>query len=257
MELIIPCIVAFAGSFLTFFSGFGLGTLLLPAFVLIVPIQEAVLLTAIVHMLNNLFKIVLVGKHIDWNIAVKFAIIAIPAAILGGYCLDLVQDFDSIHSYTFSNEVHEITYVKIILGLLMLFFASVEFIPSWKNIQFPPKLLPIGAVLSGFFGGLSGHQGALRSAFLVRSGLSKEAFIASGVFIAIAIDATRIPYYFYSFQQQNEMGSMKLWAFPTLCAFLGAFIGNKFINKVQITSVKIIVEILLTIIATLLITGVL
>ena len=257
MELIIPCIVAFAGSFLTFFSGFGLGTLLLPAFVLIVPIQEAVLLTAIVHMLNNLFKIVLVGKHIDWNIAVKFAIIAIPAAILGGYCLDLVQDFDSIHSYTFSNEVHEITYVKIILGLLMLFFASVEFIPSWKNIQFPPRLLPIGAMLSGFFGGLSGHQGALRSAFLVRSGLSKEAFIASGVFIAIAIDATRIPYYFYSFQQQNEMGSMKLWAFPTLCAFLGAFIGNKFINKVQITSVKIIVEILLTLIATLLITGLL
>ena len=257
MDLIIPCIVAFAGSFLTFFSGFGLGTLLLPAFVLIVPIQEAVLLTAIVHMLNNLFKIVLVGKHVAWNISVKFTIIAIPAAILGGYCLDLVQDFDSIHSYTFSNEVHEITYVKIIVGLLMLFFASVEFIPSWKNIQFQPKFLPIGAALSGFFGGLSGHQGALRSAFLVRSGLSKEAFIASGVFIAIAIDATRIPYYFYSFQQQHEMGSMKLWAFPTLCAFLGAFIGNKFINKVQITSVKFIVEILLTLIATLLITGLL
>jgi uncharacterized membrane protein YfcA len=257
MDLIIPCLVAFAGSFLTFFSGFGLGTLLLPAFILIVPIQEAVLLTAIVHMLNNVFKIVLVGKHIDWNIALRFAIIAIPAAILGGYCLDIVQEFDTIHAYTFSNEVHEITYVKIILGLLMLFFASVEFIPSWKNIQFPSKLLPIGAVLSGFFGGLSGHQGALRSAFLVRSGLSKEAFIASGVFIAIAIDATRIPYYFYSFQQQNEMGSMNLWAFPTLCAFLGAFIGNKFINKVQITSIKIIVEVLLTIIATLLITGVL
>ena len=257
MDLIIPCLVAFAGSFLTFFSGFGLGTLLLPAFILIVPIQEAVLLTAIVHMLNNVFKIVLVGKHIDWNIALRFAIIAIPAAILGGYCLDIVQEFDTIHAYTFSNEVHEITYVKIILGLLMLFFASVEFIPSWKNIQFPSKLLPIGAVLSGFFGGLSGHQGALRSAFLVRSGLSKEAFIASGVFIAIAIDATRIPYYFYSFQQQNEMGSMNLWAFPTFCAFLGAFIGNKFINKVQITSIKIIVEVLLTIIATLLITGVL
>lgn len=255
MDVIIPCIVAFAGSFLTFFSGFGLGTLLLPAFVLIVPIQEAVLLTAIVHMLNNLFKIVLVGKHVAWNITVKFAIIAIPAAILGGYCLDLVQDFDSIHSYTFSNEVHEITYVKIILGLLMLFFASVEFIPSWKNIQFPPKLLPIGAVLSGFFGGLSGHQGALRSAFLVRSGLSKEAFIASGVFIAVAIDATRIPYYFYSFQQQCETGSMHMWFFPTLAAFSGAFIGNKFIGKIQINSVKILVEMLLTIIATLLISG--
>ena len=33
---------------------------------------------------------------------------------------------------------------------------------------------------SGFFGGLSGMQGALRSAFLARAGLSKEAFVASG-----------------------------------------------------------------------------
>ena len=43
----------------------------------------------------------------------------------------------------------------------------------------------------------------------------------------------------------------------TISAFIGAFIGNKFINKVQINSAKIIVEMLLTIIATLLITGVL
>ena len=119
MELIIPCIVAFAGSFLTFFSGFGLGTLLLPAFVLIVPIQEAVLLTAIVHMLNNLFKILLVGKHVAWNIALRFAIIAIPAAILGGYCLDLVQDYEPIHAYTFSNEVHEITSAILILTFVI------------------------------------------------------------------------------------------------------------------------------------------
>lgn len=46
--------------------------------------------------------------------------------------------------------------------------------------MFPPHWLPLGGLLSGFFGGLSGNQGALRSAFLLKAGLSKEAFIATG-----------------------------------------------------------------------------
>jgi acyl-CoA reductase-like NAD-dependent aldehyde dehydrogenase len=45
----------------------------------------------------------------------------------------------------------------------------------------PPGYLPVGGLLSGFFGGLSGHQGALRSVFLLRAGLTKESFIATGV----------------------------------------------------------------------------
>jgi hypothetical protein len=46
----------------------------------------------------------------------------------------------------------------------------------------------VGGILSGFFGGLSGIQGAIRSAFLVKSGLKKEAYIATGVVIACFVD---------------------------------------------------------------------
>jgi uncharacterized membrane protein YfcA len=53
--------MAFLASGLTFFSGFGLGTLLLPAFALFFPIEQAVALTAVVHFLNGLFKLGLVG----------------------------------------------------------------------------------------------------------------------------------------------------------------------------------------------------
>ena len=49
--------------------------------------------------------------------------------------------------------------------------------------------LAAGGLLSGFLGGLSGHQGALRSAFLIKCGLSKEVFIASGVVIALGLAA--------------------------------------------------------------------
>mgnify|MGYP000679824147 CR=1 FL=1 len=55
--------------------------------------------------------------------------------------------------------------------------------------------MPLGGVLSGFFGGLSGHQGALRSMFLVKCGLDATSFVATGVVIAIAIDLTRLALY--------------------------------------------------------------
>lgn len=56
MEYIIVCIVALLGSGLTLFSGFGLGTILVPVFALFFPIDLAIALTAIVHFLNNLLS---------------------------------------------------------------------------------------------------------------------------------------------------------------------------------------------------------
>ena len=47
-------LVALAASLLSFFSGFGLGTLLLPAFAVVAPLDVAVAATAVVHLANNL-----------------------------------------------------------------------------------------------------------------------------------------------------------------------------------------------------------
>ena len=57
MEYLVVGIVACLGSLLSFMSGFGLGTLLLPAFLLFFPAELAMLGTALVHMANNVFKL--------------------------------------------------------------------------------------------------------------------------------------------------------------------------------------------------------
>jgi hypothetical protein len=62
MDFLLICLFAAFASFLTFYSGFGLGTILLPVFALFFPVELAVGLTGIVHLLNNLFKLLLVGK---------------------------------------------------------------------------------------------------------------------------------------------------------------------------------------------------
>jgi hypothetical protein len=52
------------------------------------------------------------------------------------------------------------------MALLMMVFALFELLPSLRKLTFSNRHLVIGGLLSGFFGGFSGHQGALRSAFL-------------------------------------------------------------------------------------------
>lgn len=72
MDLAIVAIAAAAASLLTLFSGFGLGTILLPVFALFLPLPAAIASVAVVHLTNNLFKLVLMGRHADREIVLLF-----------------------------------------------------------------------------------------------------------------------------------------------------------------------------------------
>ena len=87
MDLLIVAATAFAASALTLYSGFGLGTILLPAFALFFPVETAVAATAIVHLLNNLFKGGLLGRRADWPTVLRFGLPAVPAALAGAWLL--------------------------------------------------------------------------------------------------------------------------------------------------------------------------
>jgi hypothetical protein len=50
-----------------------------------------------------------------------------------------------------------------LVGLLLAIFALLEFVPAFRKVTFAPRYLPAGGFASGFFGGLAGMQGALRS----------------------------------------------------------------------------------------------
>jgi hypothetical protein len=255
MEYIVICIVALIGSGLTLFSGFGLGTLLVPVFGLFFPIPVAIALTAIVHFLNNIFKLFLVGKHVDKQIVYRFGFPSIIAALMGAYVLSLISDMDALYSYSFMGKEMIIMPVKLIIGLLLMFFALFDLIPALANLQFDKKYLSLGGLLSGFFGGLSGNQGALRSAFLIRANLSKETYIATGVVIACLIDISRLSVYSKQIFANHEQFNYSLVIAATLSAFTGAYVGNKLLKKITIKSLQLIVAIMLFIFALLLIAG--
>src|SRR5688572_23099692 len=174
MEIVIISLVAFLAAILTFFSGFGLGTILTPVFMIFFPVDLAIALTGVVHFFNNVFKLFLVGKKADKQVLIRFGIPAVIAAIAGAWLLLNITKLDPLFSYRINERTIEVYPVKFIISLLLIFFAILDLIPFLNKLQFGKKQMPVGGALSGFFGGLSGNQGALRSAFLIRSGLTKE-----------------------------------------------------------------------------------
>ncbi len=249
-ELII-CLVALFGSALTFFSGFGLGTILVPVFALFFPIELAIALTAIVHFLNNLFKLSLIGKNINKKTVLDFGIPSIFGAIVGAYLLTFISKMNPIFEYTFYDHTFQVMPVKLTIAILLLLFALFEIIPKLSQLEFDTKYLKIGGLLSGFFGGLSGNQGALRTVFLIRANLSKESFIATGAVIACIVDVIRLSVYGEQIFKNTEL-NYSLIIISTISAFIGAFIGNKLLKKVTIVTIKYVVSVVLIIFSFLL-----
>lgn len=245
VSLIIICLVAFLASGLTFFSGFGLGTLLLPTFALFFPIEHAVALTGVVHFLNGLFKLGLVGRKADKRVLVRFGVPAFVASFAGALALTRLADVPPITAYLIFGKEAVVTPAKMAIGGLLLVFASLEMSERFSRISLPPRFLPLGGLLSGFFGGLAGMQGALRSAFLVRAGLTKEAFIGTGVAIAVLIDVSRIGVYSAAFEGQAHEVDYLLLAAAVLSAFAGAFLGNRHLTRLTMGHVQRIVAVLL------------
>jgi len=260
MDIAIIAAVAALASALTLYSGFGLGTILLPAFALFFPAPVAVAATGVVHLLNSLFKGTLLWRRADWAIVLKFGVVAVPAAVAGAWLLAFLGDTPRLFEWSAFDRRFGPTGAGLIIGLLMILFAVLELLSWFQKLEAPSRLMPLGGLITGFFGGLTGQQGALRSIFLLRSGLSAPQFIATGAMIAILVDLSRLATYAASFTGAglNPVGREGLLvAIATLSAFAGAYIASRHLERVTIETVRYSVAALMLAIGAALATGIL
>lgn len=249
MEIVIICLAAFLTAILTFFSGFGLGTILTPVFMVFFPVDLAIALTGVVHFFNSLFKLILVGKKADMQVLLRFGIPAVIAALAGSWLLLRVVDTGPIFTYQLGGRSFEILPFKLAVSILLICFALLDLLPVFKNLQVGKRLMPVGGILSGFFGGLCGNQGALRTVFLIKAGLSKEAFVATGVVLSCIVDFSRLAVYSTRFVNADLHQNILLVVCATLAAVMGAFIGNKLLKKVTLKFIQTIVAVMLILVS--------
>jgi len=242
--------VALIVAALTLVTGFGLGTLLLPAFAMFFPIEIAVAATAVVHLANNLFKLALIGRWARWDIVVSFGTVSAIGAIAGAWVLARLADGGTLVEYKLIEHPCRVTVMGLVVGTLIVAFGALEFSARLDRAIIPRRWLLAGGVLSGFFGGLSGHQGALRSAFLVRAGMTKEQLVGTRAVCAVIVDLSRLLVYGLTFIGAHaatlaDGNGAGLILTASLAAFVGSYFGARLVKSVTLVFIRRVVGVAL------------
>ncbi|MDP2277673.1 MAG: sulfite exporter TauE/SafE family protein [Nitrospirota bacterium] len=235
INILIPVIAAFLAASLTLMTGFGLGTILTPVFLIFYDVKIAILIVAVVHLSNNLLKLSLFRSYVSLDILKRFGALTLIGAFTGAF---LQGKMDS-------------SAVKILLGIALILLGLKEVTGLGEKLRLPQKIDFIGGFLSGLLGGFVGNQGAIRSAYLLNYNIPKETFVATAAIIAFVVDVTRIPVYI--FNQRNVISdNLLLLSVTTASAFAGTFAGKKFLKNISLKAFKTYVAAMVAIIGILL-----
>jgi len=218
MMLLSFVVAPFVAALATFYTGFGLNTILVPLFMFNWDAPLAVFMASIVHLCNNILKVSLTARSINWDLFKNFGVPAILFAFLGAFLLN-----------QFSRNTS--TYLEPIFGAILMLFALLEFF-NWKLPIKGAWAMRIGGSLSGFFGGFSGHQGALRALFLSKLKIEPLVFVATTAIISLLVDLTRVGVYASSAQHLSYYPSMLIFLVIT-AALAGTLVGRKYIQKIK------------------------
>lgn len=242
-------VAAVIASAVTFFSGFGLGTALLPAFAAFLPIDVAIAMVALVHLLNNALKFGLLRAHVAKRVFLRFGLPALALAPVGALVLDVVADAPALATYTLGGRRFEVAVIDVAVASLLAILGVQELVPRLGRLSFSERYLVAGGAASGFLGGFAGLQGALRSAFLIRLGLGREAFLATGVAVALVVDAGRIAIYAAQGTLRFNAEGAALALTGVVAASAGTIVGNRLLRTVTIRGIQVVVGILLVLVA--------
>jgi uncharacterized membrane protein YfcA len=189
--------------------GFGIGSLLTPLLATRVGMPVAIAAIALPHAAATALRFWRLRRAVDWTVVHRFGLLsaggglagAVLYARLGGRALTLT-----------------LASLLILTGVTSL----TGIMTRWSS---PSAAGALGA-LSGFFGGLAGNQGGLRSAALLTFRLAPAAFVATATATALFVDVARTPVYLW--RAGSEL--VTLWlpiALATLGVLGGTLLGER------------------------------
>jgi uncharacterized membrane protein YfcA len=172
VELPLLALLGVIASAVTIVSGFGLNTVLVPAFAVLFPLPLAIAAVALVHLIASAIRLVIFRAHINREIALQFVPLAIFGGIAGALILELLGALPVIITYPLLGVTKSVTAVKVVVGVTIALLSLYELRRGDQQVGLSRVGIRVGALASGFFGGLSGNQGAIRSTVLIRAGLT-------------------------------------------------------------------------------------
>lgn len=185
--------------------GFGIGSLLTPLLAARFGTSVAVAAVTLPHALATGFRCWRLRANIDRGVLVRFGMLSAAGALAGALL------------YT---RLGPGPLTGILGGLLLL--TAVAQLTGWSARWHPRgPLVAVFGLLSGFFGGVAGNQGGLRSAALTAFRLSPVRFVATATATGVLVDLARTPVYLW-----NSGSTLLPLAVPIGIASVGVLVGT-------------------------------
>ena len=223
-ELTLAFIGTFFAAALTVPAGFGLSTMITPIALLLMGPHEAVAVVAIVHGAHNAGKYFALRESVNYSAFRHYGIWLVIGSIIGA---------------TLQNSVPQEPLLALI-GVFLILLPLLTLSESWSGYRLPEANDRLGGFGSGFMGGLSGHQGALRAMFLTRRLPDKMVYAATASVLALCVDLSRIPVYIF-FRPEEISEHFMLTMILVASALLGVKTGKKWLKSMKSETIQNIV----------------
>jgi len=214
-EIISITALSFIANILGTVSGFGVGTIMTPLLLLFMPFDQTILLVCIIHWFHDIFKWYFFRHGFDLKLFLYFGVPTIFATAFGAMLVTPTQS----------------VVLTSLLGLFLI--ASVGMMYAMTTFKIPNNWLTglVGGLLSGFFAGIFGIRGAVRSVFMAAFNLHKATFIGTTGAISLVLDTTRLGIYVWHGIRIPTMLSWALGLFVPV-SFLGAYCGSLIVHRI-------------------------
>jgi uncharacterized membrane protein YfcA len=212
--VVFSLLATFFAAALTVPAGFGLATMITPIAFLWLEPHEAVAVVGIVHGSHNAWKLKVLRSSVDYSAVRRYGWAMVVGALLGAAL----------------NTAVEAEPLLLIVGIALVILPLLSISERWTNVRLPEAEDRIGGFGSGFFGGLTGHQGALRAMFLQKRLPDKTEYAATAAVLALVVDVTRVPVY-VALEGWHILDAGWLIVGLVLSAILGVQLGKRWLKK--------------------------
>lgn len=192
-------------------TGFGIGSVLTPLLAISVGTRLAVAAISIPHFFATVLRFWRLRSFVDKAVLVRFGIPSAAGGLTGAL----------LHNVAANRAL------GVVFGLLLVFVGVSELSGLSRRMRFGNAMGLVAGAVSGFFGGLVGNQGGIRSAALLGFDMDKQAFVATATATGVIVDAARMPAYFLT--QGRQISAIRV---IVIIATLGAIIGTVFGERV-------------------------
>lgn len=209
-------------------TGFGTSTIMVPVLSLFLPLPQTLLFVGVIHWFGDIWKMVFFKKGFNVKLILLFGV---PGIIFSFFAAKLPLELPE-------------ELLQRSLGLFLILYVLFLFVrPSWK-IRPSNVSAAVGGSLSGFFSGIFGVGGAIRSTFLTTFNLEKSVFLFTSGVIGLLIDSSRLTQYMLSkIALDQSLVIALIVCIPV--SFMGAYVAKRFVDKIPQKTFRLVIAVAL------------